>query len=95
MPTFLGLWICKSHAVTVCLWLFIRISETVDAHSGYIFPWSPFRVPFLHGARGHDWHHSHNRGIYGVSKFWDWLLGTDKDFKKDMAEKEAAAKKDN
>eukprot|EP01122_Echinamoeba_exundans_P008023 TRINITY_DN257_c0_g2_i1.p1 TRINITY_DN257_c0_g2~~TRINITY_DN257_c0_g2_i1.p1 ORF type:complete len:274 (-),score=48.50 TRINITY_DN257_c0_g2_i1:1114-1935(-) len=93
LPTLVGLWICKSHAVTVCLWLFIRILETVDAHSGYDFPWSPFKLPFLLGPKAHDWHHSHNRGVFGVFKFWDWIMGTDAEFKKDMAAEEEKKKK--
>jgi len=35
------------HLYTVMLWYFIRISETIDVHSGYDFSWSPFRlIPF-------------------------------------------------
>lgn len=37
-----------------------RWLETVDAHCGYVFPFSPFaKAPWLFGgARAHDLHHS-------------------------------------
>jgi len=57
-------------------------AETIDAHSGYDFPWSPARLlPFAATAPMHDYHHSHNKGSFG-SQFmvWDWLFGTDTDF---------------
>ena len=57
--------------------------ETTDAHSGYDFPWSPWRwLGGLHGgARRHDWHHSHVKGNYGGFFFWDWLCGTDREWR--------------
>jgi len=79
--------------------------ETVDAHSGYTLPWSPFRyIPGFLGSRtltplclalsppnnqiltrtiseGHDWHHSHNRGNFGILSFWDWICGTDREYR--------------
>lgn len=81
IPTFLGLFICRAHVVTAGLWLFWRIGETVEAHSGFAFPWSPFQLPFGLGARAHDWHHSHNRGVYGMFAFWDRIMGTDIEYR--------------
>lgn len=81
-PTFAGALFMRSHLFTICLWFSFRILETIEAHSGYDFPfWFSNKIPFLHGPRGHDWHHSHNRGVYGMSKFWDWYCGTDVEYR--------------
>lgn len=71
-----------SHAYVLWLWLVIRIAETVDAHSGYLFPWSPFSLFSVQGgAERHEFHHSHNVGNFGsFFIFWDWLMGTDVDY---------------
>jgi sterol desaturase/sphingolipid hydroxylase (fatty acid hydroxylase superfamily) len=59
-------------------WLVWRLWETFEAHSGYSFTGSwPSKLGFTYGerARFHDWHHSDNRGCYGV--YWlDYLFGT-------------------
>ena len=36
LPTILGAMLMGSHLVTFWVWLFIRIIETVEAHSGYL-----------------------------------------------------------
>jgi sterol desaturase/sphingolipid hydroxylase (fatty acid hydroxylase superfamily) len=61
------------------LFFFLRMIETVDAHSGYLFPFSPWSlIPSIQGgADRHDFHHSQNKGNYGIFAFWDWLCGTD------------------
>jgi sterol desaturase/sphingolipid hydroxylase (fatty acid hydroxylase superfamily) len=56
------------------LFLALRIWETVDAHSGYRIPFSPWT--YLSGAVNHDLHHSANLGNYGLFGFWDWICGT-------------------
>lgn len=64
------------HALTLWVWIALRIWETVDAHCGYEVPF-PFAFPFSDVLR-HDWHHSANNGNYGgVTLFWDWAMGTD------------------
>lgn len=59
-------------------WLAWRLWETYEAHSGYSFKDSLLgRHGFMYGQRAefHDWHHSDNRGCYGV--YWiDYLCGT-------------------
>jgi 4-alpha-methyl-delta7-sterol-4alpha-methyl oxidase len=82
LPTVLGAFLMKSHPITLWIWLYIRIAETIDAHSGYHFPFSPFHIfDWQGGAARHDFHHSHNIGCYGsFTIFWDWLCGTDKAF---------------
>jgi sterol desaturase/sphingolipid hydroxylase (fatty acid hydroxylase superfamily) len=73
--------IMGSHVATIYLWFFVRIWETVDAHSGYAlpFPLSPFS-PFGVADR-HDYHHSQNKGCFGsFFAIWDKICGTDADF---------------
>lgn len=67
-----------SHVYVWLLFLAFRLHETVDVHSGYDFPWSPWhRLTFLHGgSRRHDFHHSNPIGDYGGFVFWDWIMGT-------------------
>jgi len=79
-PTLAGPTLLRSHIFTLMIWLFIRITETIDAHSGYEFPWSPYKlIPFQGGAGRHDYHHSKNVGDYGsFFVFWDRLCGTNR-----------------
>lgn len=90
IPTLGGSLVMGSHPVTIWVWLALRIWETIDAHSGYLFGWSPFHYfDFQGGADRHDFHHSHNIGCFGsFTIFWDWITGTDKaylDYKKGKA----------
>ncbi len=81
--TFLGPVIFGAHPATVIVWMFLRMLETVDAHSGYALPWSPW------GSR-HAYHHEFNRGNFGAFlSLWDRLLGTDADWKKWLAQQAA------
>jgi len=62
--------------------------ESVDAHGGYAFPWSPFYLLdgwLTLGPVAHDWHHSHNRGMYGVGRYLDRIFDTDKVYLEDMS----------
>jgi len=71
----------KLHVTTLWVWMVLRWMETIDAHSGFDFPFSPFRL--FRVAEHHDFHHSHNIGCYGsFFGFWDWVCGTDAAFKK-------------
>lgn len=75
------------HASTLFYYHCFRWIETVDAHCGYEFPFSPFTmVPIFGGARMHDYHHRAFDGNYGASKFWDWLCGTDAGFWQEVLE---------
>jgi 4-alpha-methyl-delta7-sterol-4alpha-methyl oxidase len=90
LPSILGALLLGSHVFTFWLWLTLRIIETIDAHSGYDFPLSPFSLlPFVNGADRHDFHHSHNRGNFGsFFVFWDWIMGTDKPYLEWKAQQE-------
>jgi sterol desaturase/sphingolipid hydroxylase (fatty acid hydroxylase superfamily) len=68
----------RMHQTAVFCWLFFRLLETVEAHSGYCFKGSPAErlgLTFSSHAAFHDWHHSDNRGNYGFP-WTDWLGGT-------------------
>ena len=82
IPTVIGPVIMRSHVYVFWLWLCIRLIETVDVHSGYCLPWSPYQLfPFQRSVARHDFHHSHNMGCYGsFTTFWDWITGTDQAF---------------
>jgi len=83
LPFAAGPLLVGPHIVTWLLWVIIRVIETVDAHSGYRFPFSPFSLlPFQGGSERHFFHHSHNIGSYGsFFNIWDRVTGTDKAFR--------------
>lgn len=82
IPTIGGSLFLKSHVVVMWSWIILRLLETIDVHSGYSFPLSPFHLlPLQGGADFHDFHHHINKGCYGsFTVVWDWLCGTDRDF---------------
>ncbi|KAG2559475.1 hypothetical protein PVAP13_8NG298500 [Panicum virgatum] len=87
------------HLVTLWLWVVLRVLETVEAHSGYHFPWSPSNFLPLYG--GSDFHDYHHRVLYTKSGnyastfvYMDWLFGTDKDYRKVKAMEEKEGNKD-
>ncbi|ONK76897.1 uncharacterized protein A4U43_C02F980 [Asparagus officinalis] len=46
------------HLFSLWLWMSVRVLETVGAHSGYHFPWSPSNfLPLYGGVKFHDFHH--------------------------------------
>ena len=69
-----GLILMGSHFLTWGIWVAIRIYETNDGHSGYAH---------IDSASRHAYHHLFpNKGCYGTALgFWDWLLGTDKNWR--------------
>lgn len=74
LPLFVAFYFANFHLSQLCLFLAIRITETVDAHCGYDLPFSPWR--YLSGAVAHDLHHSNNLGNFGLFHFWDYICGT-------------------
>ena len=84
-----GIMIVRPHFLVYCIFLATTMTEIIDSHAGYDVPWSwlyPWSDRYFwgSGARAHDYHHSHNLGIYGggLTGLWDKLLGTDADFVK-------------
>jgi 4-alpha-methyl-delta7-sterol-4alpha-methyl oxidase len=67
------------HLLTLWIYLGLRLVQTVEAHSGYDFPWSPrYWIPFYGGAEFHDYHHKIYSGNYASSFIWnDYMFGTD------------------
>jgi len=77
--TILGPLILRAHLLTLWVWLFFRVWQVIDCHSGYNFPWSVNRfVPFWGGAEFHDFHHMAFVGNFASTfKIWDKIFGTD------------------
>lgn len=75
LPLGLGVLITGCHYVTFILWFTFAIVNAIQTHSCYNFPWMTYAVH-------HDFHHFQFRGNYGVIGLLDWLLGTDKKFRK-------------
>ncbi len=64
--------------VSTCVFLFFRTWEVLDEHCGYRFP-SPFGSEH---SRRHDFHHARSgMNNLGMFRFWDWLMGTNKNYK--------------
>mgnify|MGYP001124655649 CR=1 FL=1 len=70
----------EKHLFTLCLWMIIRVYQTVNAHSGYDLPYVSTQYWFswvMSGALGHDFHHQHGKWNYGsFFNIWDRLMGT-------------------
>ena len=70
-PVLCGLACGGVHLATMWLWLLVRLTEAVEGHSGYAFPWSPYGIwPGRPSAAEHDWHHSKNVGNFGSFFVW-------------------------
>ena len=54
-----------THFVILCSYFALRFNETIDAHSGYDFPWSMWQYTGRGTAEWHDWHHSNQVGNFG------------------------------
>jgi len=70
------------HIVTLWAWTFYGIGETIEQHSGYDFPFSPYGIlPFMFNASYHDFHHSRYRYNYSsIFIFWDCLFGDNNEY---------------
>lgn len=77
----------RVHMWTLILWAFIRILETHEGHSGYEFPWSPFRlIPFGTDATYHNFHHTKNVGNYSsFMTVWDTIFDSNKEYYQAMS----------
>lgn len=71
------------HVLTFWLWGVVMIYDGVQTHGGLYFPWLPRSTrKCFGGALRHEYHHSHNKGVYGWNlTFWDALMGTDKEYR--------------
>ncbi|KAF8315796.1 putative ERG25-C-4 methyl sterol oxidase [Cantharellus anzutake] len=82
------------HIITVYIWVFLRLHQAVDAHSGYDFPWSLRNIfPLWSGAEHHDFHHMAFTNNYSTSfRYLDYIFGTDNKYRAYKARVAAAAK---
>jgi fatty acid hydroxylase domain-containing protein 2 len=82
--------LCASHITHIWWFTCIAMMSTINGHSGYSFPWAPFRASDFH-----DYHHEFFNTAYGTFGWLDRLHGTDADFRKHQAKvkKELASKK--
>ncbi|RUP45202.1 C-4 methylsterol oxidase [Jimgerdemannia flammicorona] len=84
------------HIITMFTWIILRLFQTIDAHSGYDFPWSLHNIiPFWAGAEHHDYHHYAFVNNFSTSfRWWDFMFGTDtkyRAFRKKQADEKKAA----
>lgn len=77
LPTFGGCVFFGRHPVLYAVWVFLRLQQTYEVHSGYAFTGSLANLGVSHAAAAcyHDYHHTANRGNFG-SPYMDWLFGT-------------------
>ncbi|KAF7823674.1 methylsterol monooxygenase 2-2 [Senna tora] len=93
--TIIGPAITGPHLFTLWLWMVLRVLETVEAHSGYHFPWSLSNfLPLYGGADFHDYHHRllyTKSGNYSSTfTYMDRIFGTDVGYRKLKSIKNAA-----
>nr|XP_018915402.1 PREDICTED: fatty acid hydroxylase domain-containing protein 2 [Bemisia tabaci] len=69
LPPFLGVFITGSHVATAYLWFTIAVISTLNAHSGYHWPFFP-------SPEAHDFHHAKFNQCFGVLGVLDRLHGT-------------------
>ncbi|XP_067942181.1 methylsterol monooxygenase 1-like [Watersipora subatra] len=92
---FIGLLLTCNHVAFLWVWMVARLLETIDVHSGYDIPYiNVFHlIPGYAGARFHDFHHKNFTGNYASSFiWWDWIFGTDKQWKEFYAKTEGITK---
>jgi len=78
VPIYMGTLICGSHVATIYLWNILAVLNTLNAHSGYHFPFFP-------SPEAHDYHHLKFNQCYGVLGILDYLHGTDIQFRESKA----------
>ncbi|KAF0717831.1 Aste57867_2062 [Aphanomyces stellatus] len=91
MATMTGPLLFGSHILCLYIWLVFRVVKSIEAHSGYEFPLGlNTLIPFLTGSGRHDYHHEKFDCNYGsMFAFWDWICGTDANFRKMQFDKAA------
>ena len=83
IPVAAGPALLKCHILTMWVWIAFRSAKSVEAHSGYSFPWTPFQaLPFANAAAAHDYHHSTGfTECYGsILRVWDDVCGTNANY---------------
>merc|ERR1711871_71135 len=92
IPGLAPILILKMHFLTSCQFTLIHYLQSVDDHCGYAFTFSPMRlIPGGGYPAEHNFHHSHCGGVPSKGNFalyfpfWDWALGTNKEWEKYVA----------
>jgi sterol desaturase/sphingolipid hydroxylase (fatty acid hydroxylase superfamily) len=78
LPTLGGVFLAGTHPWVVCVWLYMRLQQTYEAHSGYAFFGTWYETLGLgHGSSTmhHDYHHTVNTGNFDP-EWMDWICGT-------------------
>ncbi|GFQ75922.1 fatty acid hydroxylase domain-containing protein 2 [Trichonephila clavata] len=75
LPASIGPFLLRSHTFTVWLWFTIALMTTVNAHSGFHFP-------FFFSPEAHDYHHLKFNQNFGALGILDFLHGTNSQFRK-------------
>nr|XP_054767253.1 methylsterol monooxygenase 1-like [Lytechinus pictus] len=72
-----------THFILLWAWMFVRLLEVIDVHSGYNVPLNPLHMfPYYGGAKFHDFHHMNLKGNYAPTFiWWDKIFGTDIQYK--------------
>lgn len=69
------------HIIVVYMWLVIGSVGSLHHHSGYKWPFSS-GPSFTPQPEFHDFHHSVNKGNYGLLGVCDYIFGTDQAWRK-------------
>ncbi|XP_058454444.1 fatty acid hydroxylase domain-containing protein 2-like isoform X1 [Malaya genurostris] len=75
LPPLLGIGLMKCHLVTSLIWFTTVLYDTLTTHSGY-------HLPLVISSERHDYHHLKFNQCYGGWGFFDWLHGTDSQYRK-------------
>lgn len=78
LPPAAGPLLLGTHVSVTWLWFCIALLSTLNAHSGYHFPFFP-------SPEAHDYHHLKFTQCYGVLGILDYLHGTDSQFRASKA----------
>ena len=66
LSTVIGPLLMKTHASVFFFYTTFKLVQSLDAHSGFNLPFSPFSIlDSMDCAPAHDFHHTHNVGNYG------------------------------
>lgn len=80
----------QASVIIFFLYTTLKYAQSVEAHSGYNFPFPLSLTSLLNGmdcSPSHSYHHSHNIGNYGGwTRFWDWVCNTEGSYRKFLEE---------
>ena len=72
----------QAHFLTVAIYCVFRLTETMEGHSGYEFPWAITRfIPLSCTTEYHGFHHLTNKGNFATFfLIWDSICGTNQTY---------------